>query len=267
MTSAYQTRYSLAYLPPLLPYVVFAAVLHQFSLVIHPQDPSQEQRERVESPQTISPQAMYDPAYLGTGLALPFSHAASHVSGGPEAASPAHEEFQRKMSGISAGSTCFSHDNQARRPSSSSFVSGTTSDRDGPCSSGTGLNTLPTFTSRPADLVQIGLLQLTSMSSQHPGAAETVEMLRRTALERDLAEPSAVQNYTWDRPDLRPPVALNALSAAAAGVGLREVQMQDPSFHADPSATANADSTPRAVCVPAMQTTGPLPKASSFEGR
>ncbi|KAK3372955.1 hypothetical protein B0T24DRAFT_666312 [Lasiosphaeria ovina] len=47
----YQTRHSLAYLPPLLPHMVLAAVLYQLTLVVDPHHSTQQQQHHQQQPQ------------------------------------------------------------------------------------------------------------------------------------------------------------------------------------------------------------------------
>lgn len=50
---------------------------------------------------------------------------------------------------------------------------------------------LPILTSRPADLVTLARLQLTSMGAQHPGAAEAAHLLRCVDSLKELTEPGS----------------------------------------------------------------------------
>ncbi|KAL2131767.1 hypothetical protein VTI74DRAFT_4617 [Chaetomium olivicolor] len=125
-------------------------------------------------PDVLLAQIWYNFCVLG--LLQPFvTDSASLVDGLPPSLLATHLPIFRHYS----LSTCFSTDDQIRRPSVCSFASSSTSDRDEPSSvPDTRSNTLPTFTSRPADLVTIGSLQLASMGAQHPGAAEAAQLLR-----------------------------------------------------------------------------------------
>ncbi|KAK4130261.1 hypothetical protein BT67DRAFT_452495 [Trichocladium antarcticum] len=170
LTSIYQTRHCLMYLPPLLPYMVFAAALHQLSLANGPACPAEEeqqQEERVESPYALSPRSRHDSA------------------DSQRETRPSPSQTQKiaaeRPSLLATASTCPPHDSQARWPRVCSFLSSATSDRDELCSPDTASDMLPIFTSRPTDLVTIGSLQLASMGLQHPGAAEAANLLRARA--------------------------------------------------------------------------------------
>ncbi|KAK4221780.1 putative conidial development protein fluffy [Podospora fimiseda] len=155
LTSKYQSRHSLAYLPPLLPYIVFTAVLYQLTLFSNNPGSGQYQQNLTESPTVVSPRQ-------------------------PEASPLAQHSrvLQCASEPSSTTSTSFSGSDHGRRPSACSLMSGTTLDRDETSSSDTGSDMLPVFSSQPADLVTIGLLQLASMGAQHAGAAEAARLLR-----------------------------------------------------------------------------------------
>jgi hypothetical protein len=192
LTTAYQTRYSLACLPPLLPYMVFAAVLHQLSVSARALYQAHQQNGLVGSPEPLSPGPTYSPSYSvfsTTPRASGSSAATGRVGYGPETSSPpltiqAPGSAGRRNSALSASSTCFSSDEQIRRLSVGSFAPGTSvsDSTDEPSSSPgspyTGPGTLPIFGSQPVDVVTIGSLQLVSMGAQHPGAAKAAHLLR-----------------------------------------------------------------------------------------
>ncbi len=202
LTSTYQARYSLAYLPPLLPYMVFAAVLHQASLTAPPLYQACQQEQLVESPEPLPPEPMYGPSssLLASKLSNPSAvfYFATTKLGAPVSepsslppARQASRSAQRKNSVLSTSSTCFSNDDQVRRPSVCSFVSSATSEVAGspsPVSSDAKSDTLPTFTLQPGDLVAVGLLQLASMGAQHPGAAEAAHLLRTVGSSEDMTK-------------------------------------------------------------------------------
>ncbi|KAK3988987.1 putative conidial development protein fluffy [Cladorrhinum sp. PSN332] len=191
LTSTYQSRHSLAYLPPLLPYMVFTAVLYQLTLVANAPGSSQYQQNMTESPAGMSPQQAHEsPQHV----AVPF------ISSHPRASQPgpcvsdaaimqAQIAVGRCPSGPPTTSTSFSGCEQGRRPSACSLMSGTTLDRDDTSSSSsdTGSDMLPVFSSHPAHLVTIGTLQLASMGAQHAGAAEAARLLRSLGPAGDLS--------------------------------------------------------------------------------
>ncbi|KAL2256579.1 hypothetical protein VTK26DRAFT_1462 [Humicola hyalothermophila] len=282
MASTYWTHYSVAYLPPLLCYILFAAVLYQLSLVINEEFPNQEQQERADSEQTLAPGAVYDPAHScsETGSTPQFPQMASHPANDSDTTFPTHEVLRKKALVSSSGSARFSSDDPAKRPSSSGFLPATVSDKDGsipPPETGSG-TALSGFSPPPADLVQIGLLQLTSMSYQHPGAAEAVRVLRRqsssssSSSERDIAEPGATtattninNNYAWAaRPGFGPvspadPNAVFFVPMPSLQVQATVGQDAHASPHAVPcAATPVQASTPRSVPGPLTQPAAPL---------
>ncbi|GAB1313681.1 C6-zinc finger TF, regulator of conidiation [Madurella fahalii] len=193
LTSTYQARYLLTPLPPLLPYMVFAAVLYQLSLALDRLYPSQQDPGLVESPPVLSPTtACGSPSIAGiSGSVYPRSERGA-TTFGPKPMSPVsgvvpQGSSQRRAAVFSAAPGGFSSGGLFRKPSVCSFTSSTTTDRDGTPPPEAGSDTLPTFTSRPADLVTIGSLQLTSMAAQHTGAAKATQLLR--GLE-DMCEPT-----------------------------------------------------------------------------
>ncbi|KAL2018978.1 hypothetical protein VTK56DRAFT_10203 [Thermocarpiscus australiensis] len=221
LTSTHQTRYSLAYLPPLLPYILFAAVLYQLSL-------AKEQKEEgpgpVESTETPPRQPTYDSPHHSTGVSS-FPDRTPSIAVPSEPSSLAATMKQQKAPGQRAASflaastsTHFPNNNdQARRLSICSFTSGTASEEGGE-SSDHSSDMLPTFTSRPADLVTIGSLQLASMGAQHPGAAEAANLLRTVGSVRDLPG-SALSSSAWAEP-LPPPAPTGGLDISAPLLGL-----------------------------------------------
>ncbi len=281
LTSTYQARYSLAYLPPLLPYMVFAAVLHQASLTAPPLYQARQQEQLVESPEPLSPEPMYGPS---TSLSASKSSNPSTVSHfatttlaapAPEPSSrpPARQALrsgQRKNSVLSSPSTCFSNDGQVRRPSVCSFASSATSELAGspsPVSSDTKSDTLPTFTLQPGDLVTVGLLQLASMGAQHPGAAEAAHLLRTVGSSEEMTElhPPSGQ-FPGPMPisrgglDVQPglPVGLGAQVISEHGAGYGVVSSDNPPSPA---------SVPRFGFGVPVEMTGPPPGASCSESR
>jgi len=68
---------------------------------------------------------------------------------------------------------------------------------------------LPAFTSQPADLVTIGLLQLVSMGAQHRGAAEAAHLLRTRGSVQNMAKP-----HSWSGPLVEPASSSPGLSHA-----------------------------------------------------
>jgi len=206
LTSRYQTRYSLTCIPPLLPYMVFAAAIHQLALVSPPPWQHLQSDQLLGSPSPLSPEPPCGTSYSisNTRPGIPHHATSTPVSGpkayAPEASSPSTpaamrtpRSAMRKNSVLSTSSAYFSECDQTRRPSLSSFVSSATSEMDEPPSpesiSDLGRDTLPTFTSQPADLVTMASLQLTSMGAQHPGAAEAAHLLRSVMATKGMAEP------------------------------------------------------------------------------
>ncbi|KAK0723296.1 hypothetical protein B0T26DRAFT_257660 [Lasiosphaeria miniovina] len=191
LTSTYQTRHSLAYLPPLLPHMVLAAVLYQLTLVVdphhstqqqqHQQHQQQPQQQRVfpGSPVPVSPQTAHGSQHYLKPVSLgPMPPSQDTLSSqtpdfwmvppaSPIVLMQARRATRRNTSDMSSASTCYS----------AGFFSGA-SDKDDVSTSEAGLDMLPIFTANPIDLVTIGSLQLGSMGSQNPSAAEAGRMLR-----------------------------------------------------------------------------------------
>ncbi|KAK4159697.1 putative conidial development protein fluffy [Cladorrhinum sp. PSN259] len=199
LTSTYQSRHSLAYLPPLLPYMVFTAVLYQLTLVAHAPGLTQFPTNITESPAVLSPRQAHESPQHGC---LPFGSSNPRVPQPTQPLGPCVSDSEarcstlitqaqitarRCVSGPSSSSTSFSYSEQSRRPSACSLMSGTTLDRDETSSSDTGSDMLPVFSSQPADFVTIGTLQLASMGAQHAGAAEATRLLRTLGPLGDLA--------------------------------------------------------------------------------
>lgn len=249
LTSIYQTRHCLTYLPPLLPYMVFAAALHQLSLVNGPACPAEEQQqqeERVESPYALSPRSGLDStdSQRETRSSPPISgrprRTRGPTAGAPEPASHASASQTQKIaaerpSSLATASTCLPHDSQARWPRVCSFLSSATSDRDELCSSDTASDMLPSFTSRPTDLVTIGSLQLASMGLQHPGAAEAANLLRGVVSASGAQGPKLNEALCME---------LNTASRPLAGPGLQRGYAQQ---HGSPEAMSCEAATPSAV--------------------
>ncbi|KAK3900155.1 hypothetical protein C8A05DRAFT_17504 [Staphylotrichum tortipilum] len=206
LTSTYQTRYSLAFLPPILPYMVFAAAIHQLALVAPLPWQRLQPDQLLGSPSPLSPEPPCGTSYYISSARLGIPHAdtsppaAGSKPYAPEASSPSTpaamrtpRSAMRKNSVLSSSSACFFDGDQTRRPSVSSFVSSATSEMDGPPSpesvSDLGWDTLPAFTSQPADLVTMASLQLTSMGALHAGAAEAANLLRMVMFTEGMAGP------------------------------------------------------------------------------
>lgn len=190
LTSTYQSHHSLSYLPPLLPYMVFTAVLYQLTLVANVPNLDHCHQVITESPTVLSPPQTHEsphpaPMPFGSvnfrthhpepfnGLCMSESHTRSSTF-----VIQARGAARRRASGPPSTSSSFSWKEQGRRPSACSLMSGTTLDRDETSSSDTGSDMLPVFSSRPADLVTVGTLQLASMGAQHAGAAEAARLVR-----------------------------------------------------------------------------------------
>ncbi|KAK0668734.1 putative conidial development protein fluffy [Cercophora samala] len=198
LTGTYQTRNSIAYLPPLLPYMVFAAVLFELTLTA---SPALCQQGLTDSPSSLSPltgyqspaQAASKPGTLWSQLPQASAPRPGLCSSDSEPVSPAsarqaNSAVRRRLSGVSTTSTGFSSSEQSRRASGCSFLSSTPLDQDDISSSDTESDMLPVFSSQPADLVTVGSLQLASMSARHLGAAEASRLLRGLGNIRDVAE-------------------------------------------------------------------------------
>jgi hypothetical protein len=252
-TTAYQTRYSLACLPPLLPYMVFAAVLHQLSLSTRPLYHAHHQGGLVGSPEPLSPGPIHSPLYSvssATPRAGGSSATAGHMGYGPEPSSPpltiqAPGSAGRRNSALSASSTCFFSDEQIRRLSVGSFASSTSASDsiDGPSSppKGTGSvsDTLPIFASQPVDVVTIGSLQLVSMGAQHPGAAEAAYLLRTMSVTADTA---GISSHS------APGSTMDSQSGLPVGLGLQLIPGHGANYE-----IASADTTPGPASVPRFQ--------------
>ncbi|KAK4183792.1 putative conidial development protein fluffy [Podospora australis] len=195
LTSMYQARHSLAFLPPLLPYMVFTAVLYQVTLVPNRTDSAADPQEDLnESPTGLSPRSAFESSAHKTAKSNSLHLRMSQVSHAPAFSTtrsepvsptltmPVKRVTQRRASGFSTISTAYSSSDQGRRASACSLISDTAVDRDEPSSaSDTGSavsDWLPAFSSQPVDFVTIGSLQLASMGAQHTGAAEATRFLR-----------------------------------------------------------------------------------------
>ena len=181
LTSIYQSRHSISYLPPLLPYMVFTAVLYQLTLAAN--GPSLDHCHQVitESPAGLSPPQTYESPYPPP---VPFgginyrTHQPEPHAKSPTFVIQSRGAARRRASGPPSTSSSFSGKEHCRRPSACSLMSGTTLDREETSSPDTDSDMLPVFSSRPADLVTVGTLQLASMGAQHAGAAEAARLLR-----------------------------------------------------------------------------------------
>lgn len=186
LTSTYQSRFSLRNPPPLLPYMVFTAVLYQLSLIADLQ--------RLQEPAAVdtTPVKQCDFPYhqdCGPFRSMPFSTPTS-IRPMPHPQSPtlttqAGRVARHRSSALSTVSPCPSITDHKRRPSISGFSSVMESDGD-EVSSDNNSDVLPTFTSDPVDLITIGTLQLVSMGSQHCGAAVTAQVLQTIGNLQDL---------------------------------------------------------------------------------
>ncbi|KAK4180706.1 putative conidial development protein fluffy [Triangularia setosa] len=195
LTGTYHTRHSLAYLPPLLPYMVFTAVLYQLTSVA---SPVLGQQGLAESPSSLSPHTGYQPPMQAASFWSQVPQASASRPGlwssdseplSPAAlAGQADRATRRRVSAVSAISTAFSSGERSRRASGCSFLSSTPLDQDEISSSDTESDMFPVFSSQPADLVTVGSLQLASMSARHPGAAEASRLLRGLGNIRDVGE-------------------------------------------------------------------------------
>ncbi|KAL2158753.1 hypothetical protein VTH06DRAFT_3944 [Thermothelomyces fergusii] len=199
LTGAYQARYSLGCLPPLLPYMVFAAVLHQQSLTAAARlTVGEAARDGVVlSPGPQSPgggvpspssslsdrrRSMYRPgASLGMA-ATPATCGGEPPSPPVVAAMKTPGSAGHEASAFPTPSTCLSTQNQGCRsgtyPVGSYGLSFDAGQRSPPERSSGPSDALPVFTSEPADLVALGSLQLVAMGAQHRGAAEASRLLR-----------------------------------------------------------------------------------------
>lgn len=190
LTSTYQARFSLRNPPPLLPHMVFTAVLYQLSLIADLQR-LQEHAPVDVAPVKQSPQ-MSDFSYhqdCGPIRSMPFTTPTSvrpmaHPQS-PTLTMQARRAARRPSSALSKVSPCPSMAEHKRRPSVSGFSSVMESDGD-EMSSDANSDVLPTFTSDPADLVTIGTLQLVSMGAQHCGAAVSARLLQHLGDLQDL---------------------------------------------------------------------------------
>ncbi|KAK4198639.1 putative conidial development protein fluffy [Triangularia verruculosa] len=199
LTGSYQTRHSLTYLPPLLPYMVFTAVLYQLTSAV---SPVSGQQGLAESPSSLSPHTGYQSpldtassklGVLGDQLAQTSAPRPGLCSSASEPLSPntggqSNRIAHRRFSCVSALSPGFSSSEQSRRASGCSFLSSTPLDQDEVSSSDAESDMFPVFSSQPSDLVTVGSLQLASMSARHPGAAEASRLLRGLGNVRDVAE-------------------------------------------------------------------------------
>ncbi|KAK5651955.1 hypothetical protein OQA88_11497 [Cercophora sp. LCS_1] len=187
LTSTYQARFSLRNPPPLLPHMVFTAVLYQLSLTA---DLHRLDEYCVGTPVKQSPEASgLSYQQEGPFRSIPFSTPTS-VRPVPHPQSPnlcmqARRAARRHSSALSKISPCPSSAEHKRRPSISAFNFAMDTDGD-EMSSDTTSEVLPTFTSDPADLITIGTLQLVSMGAQHCGAAVSTQLLQHLGDVHDL---------------------------------------------------------------------------------
>ncbi|KAK3387881.1 putative C6-zinc finger TF, regulator of conidiation [Podospora didyma] len=231
LTSTYQTHYTLGLLPPLLPHMVFAAVLYQLTLAIDSQQASHHQQAFARSPVPMSPRTTYEaPQHPKPSPLWP-----PQMSYTPHASSPSFcishplsptvnmqmQRAARRASGLSTTSTC---------------DSGGVSDREEASQSDASSEMLPTFTSDPADLVTIGSLQLGSMGAQHPGAAEAARLLRSLGTAKDFARPglnSATSMVT--EPFCFPSDKFGGPPTMTTGLGFQEASSHGGFTEAEPT--------------------------------
>jgi len=184
LTSTYQARYSLKHPPPVLPHVVFAAILHQLTLLVDPRYSHPEPTPFVRTPSQMPPQV------IGGSPAHPLRTAGSYFPRtepdtsripppplSPTLAMQAQRAARRRASAMSSVSACPSTSSDHPQSSVSDFTSSTASERGEASSSNTSFDILPAFTSAPADLVTVGSLQLVSMGAQQSGAANAARLL------------------------------------------------------------------------------------------
>lgn len=199
-TSVFQLR-SGGCLPPLLPHMVAAGVLHQSS-------PATEQQYGglAELPGPLSLQNAGEWHHSLCQASSSISRSDGSLSPRESlnrAEEPSFATATRNPSILSSASTCYSHaGDPARRPSMCSFATGTTVGRnDSSSSSDTAPDALPTFTSRPSDLVALGTLQLTSMAADHPGAAQVLHNVELECARNAARTRTSSSICSWSLPD------------------------------------------------------------------
>ncbi|KAK1761531.1 hypothetical protein QBC47DRAFT_291246 [Echria macrotheca] len=176
LTRTYQTRFSLSHPSPLLPHMLFAAVLHQLTLVVRHQHASEQPPSEVAS--KMSPRVIYGSPQHQNNTAKPIPFTPSCPSRSiPQPLSPtfsvqARRAGQRRASCLSTVSICESETSEA-----STSLAGLSSSFDQGGSGSEVFDMGPTFASEPADLVTIGTLQLVAMGAQHAGAADAARVL------------------------------------------------------------------------------------------
>lgn len=188
LTSTYQTRYSLKHPSPLLPYMVFAAVLHQLTLVVEPQYLDAGQRPVLTRTAKMPPPPASESPIQGRSATVRSntpamdSKASAQADGhsvSPTMAVRAQREARRRAFGFSSTSVCpSSGGSDWTQPSSTGCAPSTASDNGGRSSSESSVDILPVFTSASVDLVTVGSMQLVSMGVQHSGAASTARLLQ-----------------------------------------------------------------------------------------
>ncbi|KAK4455352.1 hypothetical protein QBC34DRAFT_288582 [Podospora aff. communis PSN243] len=223
LTSTYQTRYSLKHPPPLLPYVVFAAILHQLTLHVDVRSGLQEPPPFMETPvQMPSGGVLESPRYPSSFPShIPLTD--RQAFRGPASLSPTHAmqaQWAARRRAMSSPSACPPINNGHVRPNTSDLTPSASSDRGEGSSSGASASydILPAFTSVPADLVTVGSLQLASMRERHGGAA-TVARLLHSAGPVDTLAGSNVDLTGWAKSLPLQPDGFLA-SAVWTGLGL-----------------------------------------------
>ncbi|KAK4216514.1 hypothetical protein QBC37DRAFT_91591 [Rhypophila decipiens] len=230
ITSTYQTRYSLAQLPSLLPHMVYAAVLYQLTLTTETPCPTPQQAGLAESPAIgITPTNTDSPRNLNIfppGTQTPSSPAVDVVAP------------RRRPSVLSASDLSCTSD-----PTS---LSSSAPEKTSSCSEPISDTMLPLFTSEPADLVTIGSLQLASMGASHPDAAEASRLLRSLTAARDLA------GAHYDLASLAQtlPYSMDDSSAAMLLTGLGLQRNPEPPPPSPPDAEMFGVAGPEMGCTP-----------------
>jgi hypothetical protein len=196
LASTYQTRYSLKHPHPLLPHVVFAAVLHQLTLLVDPHSELQEPPAFVETPVSMPSRGVLElPRYSLNTFSSHFPLTDRQAFRGSASLSPtlamqAQRAARRLASAMSSSSACPSTNNGHVQPDMSDFTPSVSSDRGEGSSSEASAShdILPAFTFAPADLITVGSLQLASMRERHAGAVTAARLLQSAGPVETLAE-------------------------------------------------------------------------------
>ncbi|KAM7199723.1 hypothetical protein V8F20_005593 [Naviculisporaceae sp. PSN 640] len=260
ITSTYQTRYSLAQLPSLLPHMVYAAVLYQLTLATDAQDsnPAQSPGPAEPAPSSARISRSNTDSPMNADLLTPCIITAPQTARPQTPSSPFIDldarrcpTARRRPSILSSSNLSFSSDPTPGSLSTSAATQEKTSCLSTPKSD----SLLPLFTSEPADLVTIGSLQLASMGASHPDAAEASRLLRCLSTARDLA------GAHYDLASLAQtlPFSMDEFSVSTLLTGLGLQRSLDPPPAPAPDAEMLGVAGPEMSCSPEVSIPPVLP--------